>query len=104
MLQSRASFKMAENLPKFRREFKRYKQRKPPPDLSDVIDFEDQESWKGRVMLYVQLVTGLSLKVDDFINSSPQKNKRQYYARVHSMYTARRSCAKAELVHAALHQ
>ena len=23
--------------------------------------------------------------------------------RVHSMYTARRSCAKAELVHAALH-
>ena len=24
-------------------------------------------------------------------------------ARLHSMYTARRSCAKAELVHAALH-
>ena len=26
-----------------------------------------------------------------------------YWTRVHSMYTPRRSCAKAELVHAALH-
>ncbi|XP_028396345.1 nucleic acid dioxygenase ALKBH1-like isoform X2 [Dendronephthya gigantea] len=39
---------MAEQLPRFRREFKRYKQRKPPPDFSDVIDFEVEESWKGR--------------------------------------------------------
>jgi hypothetical protein len=55
-LPSRAFFKMAENLPKFRREFKHYKQRKPPPHLSDVIDFEQEETWKGRVPLFVLLV------------------------------------------------
>jgi hypothetical protein len=44
---------MAESLPKFRREFKRYKQRKPPPDFSDVIDFEQQESWKARVPFFL---------------------------------------------------
>jgi hypothetical protein len=43
---------MAESLPKFRREFKRYKQRKPPPDFSDVIDFEQKESWKARVPFF----------------------------------------------------
>lgn len=47
---------MAENLPKFRREFKRYKQRKPLPDLSDVIDFELEETWKGRVLRCLYLL------------------------------------------------
>ena len=44
---------MAENLPKFRREFKRYKQRKPPPDFSDVINFQQEETWRGQVPLFV---------------------------------------------------
>ena len=48
---------MAEDLPIFRRQFKRYKQRKPPPDLSDVIDFEQEISWKGRVPLFVSFIT-----------------------------------------------
>ena len=48
-----ASSKMAENLPQFRREFKRYKQRKPPPDFSDVIDFERELTWRGRVPFFV---------------------------------------------------
>lgn len=33
----------------FKREFKRYKQRKPLPDLAEVIDFEDPEKWQGKV-------------------------------------------------------
>ena len=28
----------------FKREFKRYKQRQPPPDLSEVIDFAEPEA------------------------------------------------------------
>lgn len=28
----------------FKREFKRYKQRQPPPDLSEVIDFAQPET------------------------------------------------------------
>lgn len=28
----------------FKREFKRYKQRQPPPDLSEVIDFAQPEA------------------------------------------------------------
>ena len=37
------------NQNKFRQEFKRYKQKKPPPDLSEVIDFKNQNSWRGKV-------------------------------------------------------
>lgn len=33
----------------FKKEFKRYKQRKPSPDLSDVIDFENPEKWSEKV-------------------------------------------------------
>ncbi|XP_046847903.1 nucleic acid dioxygenase ALKBH1-like [Xenia sp. Carnegie-2017] len=40
---------MADDFPKFRLEFKRYKRRNPPPDFSDVIDFDRKDSWRGRV-------------------------------------------------------
>ena len=32
-----------------REEYKRYKKRRPPPDLSDVIDFENSQTFRGRV-------------------------------------------------------
>ena len=32
-----------------REEYKRYKKRSPPPDLSDVIDFENPSTFAGRV-------------------------------------------------------
>jgi hypothetical protein len=34
----------------FKKEFKHYKQRKPPPDLSQVIDFQTPEKWKEKVI------------------------------------------------------
>ena len=32
-----------------REEFKRYKRKKPPPDFSEVIDFQDPSRFRGRV-------------------------------------------------------
>ena len=32
-----------------REEYKRYKRKKPPPDFSEVIDFQDPTSFRGRV-------------------------------------------------------
>ena len=37
----------------FKQEFKRYKQRKPPPDLSEVIDFEEPEKWQGKICVNI---------------------------------------------------
>lgn len=37
----------------FKKEFKYYKQRKPPPDLSQVIDFETPEKFEEMVRLYM---------------------------------------------------
>lgn len=37
----------------FKKEFKHYKQRKPPPDLSKVIDFEKPEKYAEMVRFYV---------------------------------------------------
>ena len=39
----------------FKREFKRYKQRKPPPDLSEVLDFQDSRRWLNEVNKLVRL-------------------------------------------------
>ena len=32
-----------------REEYKRYKRKKPPPDFSEVIDFQDPSTFRGRV-------------------------------------------------------
>ena len=32
-----------------RQEYKRYKRKKPPPDFSEVVDFDNSDSFRGRV-------------------------------------------------------
>lgn len=46
---------MEDDFPKFRLEFKRYKRRNPPPDFSDVIDFDRKDSWRGRVEFRISI-------------------------------------------------